>query len=187
VAQEAKPMTYPMETQARAALRLTAGMHELATTGPRPLTSRRAAFLQVHPNVQAIADRAVYHRSEDGKDPRHGFIAALLRIAQIKPDAFERECSAVDAGERKVLGEAFDFMAGLSGAVTLPRVEVCGPVVPRNERGVGPMRFVACTGETDPAFDLLADLERVVRFGGGVLSDGSLVDSCESEPERMAG
>jgi hypothetical protein len=99
-------MTYPLETQARAALRLTAGMYEVATTGPRPLTSRRASFLQVHPLVVAIADRAVYHRSDDGKDPRPGFIAALLRIAQIKPEAFARECASVDAGERKVLGEA---------------------------------------------------------------------------------
>jgi hypothetical protein len=161
-------MTYPMETQARAALRLTAAMHELASTGPRPLTTRRASFLQVYPSVQAIADRAVYKVPDDGRDPRPGFIAALLRIAQIKPEAFARECGAVDAGERKVLGEAFDFMETLRGPAPRPvfrAVMVVDSFRHEMERG---LRLASCSDRKQ------AD-------------ECSLVDLCETEPERMTG
>jgi hypothetical protein len=161
-------MTCPLETQARAALRLTAALHELATTGPRPLTNRRASFLQVHPGVQAIADRAVFTMPDDGKDPRPGFIAALLRIAQIKPEAFARECAAVDAGERKVLGEAFDFMETLRGPAPRPVFRIAVAVDPfRHELERG-QRLASCTDRKQ------AD-------------ECSLVDLCEPELERMAG
>jgi hypothetical protein len=161
-------MTYPLETQARAALRLTAALHELATTGPRPLTSRRASFLGVYPSVVAIADRAVFKVPEDGKDPRPGFIAALLRVAQIKAEVFERECAAVDAGERKVLGEAFAYMETLRGPAPRPvfrAVTVVDPFRHELERG---LRMASCSDRKQ------AD-------------ECSLVDLCETEPERMTG
>jgi hypothetical protein len=160
-------MTYPMETQARAALRLTAAMHELASTGPRPLTTRRAAFLGVHPSVVAIADRAVFDVPDDGKDPRPGFIAALLRVAQIKPEQFARECAVVDAGERKVLGEAFALIETLRGPAPQPvfRMTAVDPFRHELERG---LRLASCTDRKQE-------------------DECSLVDLCEPEPERMTG
>jgi hypothetical protein len=162
-------MTYPLETQARAALRLTAGMLVKAQAGPSATDEpRRQSFLGVHPLVVAIADRAVFRTPEDGKDPRPEFIDALLRIAMVKPDAFERECAAVDAGERKVLGEAFDFMETLRGPAPRPvfrAVTVADSFRHEMERG---LRLASCT-----------DRKQV--------DECSLVDLCESEPERMAG
>jgi hypothetical protein len=162
-------MTYPLETQARAALRLTAAMLVRAQSGPSITDEpRRQSFLQVYPSVQAIADRAVYKVPDDGRDPRPGFIAALLRIAQIKPEAFARECGAVDAGERKVLGEAFDFMETLRGPAPRPvfrAVMVVDSFRHEMERG---LRLASCSDRKQ------AD-------------ECSLVDLCETEPERMTG
>jgi hypothetical protein len=178
-------MTYPLETQARAALRLTAAMHVRAQAGPS-LTDepRRQSFLQVHPLVVAIADRAVFDVPDDGKDPRPEFIAALLRIAQIKTEQFARECAAFDASERKVLGEAFDFMATLTGSAELqPSTR---RTVDRHSIGrvTGRMRMLSCTGETDPELDRVASLEAAERAGAGVP-----LPECAPEPEleRMTG
>jgi hypothetical protein len=162
-------MTYPLETQARAALRLTATTLVRAQAGPSITDEpRRQSFLQVHPLVVTIADRAVFDVPDDGKDPRPGFIAALLRIAQIKPEQFARECAVVDAGERKVLGEAFDFMETLRGPAPRPVFRITVAVDPfRHELERG-LRLASCSDRRQ------AD-------------ECSLVDLCEPEPERMTG
>lgn len=119
---------YPIETRARAALRLTAAWLEKAQTGPNgdpEKEKRRRSFLEVRRAVQAISDRCVFDPDVDGKnrsgswsnengeDRRPGYIEALLRIVDIKDEVFATECAAVDAGERKAWAEAEEFMAGL--------------------------------------------------------------------------
>ena len=151
-------MTYPIETRARAALRLTADQHKTATDGPLPMSKRRADFMGMHPRVVAIAELAPWRDTDDGEDPRPGYIDALLRIAGVKAQAFERECAAVDAGERKELAAAHVFMAGLRGRPTRRdgrglTMDAAGGV------RLGRMRFTSCSGETDPCLALVVAAE----------------------------
>jgi hypothetical protein len=124
----------PIETRARAALRLTADLHAKAIAGPSANPdheARRVAFLQVYPAVVATAERRPFACDYDPDkrarvDPRQGLIEALLRIAGIKAEAFESECEAVDAGERAAIDAVTVFVESLRKPVRSPIVFVGG-------------------------------------------------------------
>ncbi len=158
---------YPIETQARAALRLTAGWVTKAQAGPRDgateeQEARRKSFLQVHPAVSAIAERAAFSRDDNGADRRPGLIAALLRIAMISAEAFAVECAAVDAAERGVLAMLGEAIAKLS-LPPPPRLARTVSDQPGESLIQARMRFTSCDGTTDPCLAATVRAEQFIQ------------------------
>jgi hypothetical protein len=174
---------YPIETRARAALRITADLYAKAQAGPSETPkyeARRIAFLKVRPAVVLTAERAIFRASSeallaaaesangqapDEADPRQALIDALLRIAKVQDDEFAAECAAVDEGElavQRLLEHAISKLS--SKPERRPGIRLTSAPC---DHGLvqGRMRFDSCADGPDPCLAAVRLVEAEVRAG----------------------